>query len=131
LQGARSQFAQAGADVVLIGQATPRDAANFRRQFKIDLPILADEKRTSYEAVGAKMSGVSGLLGPKVAIRGIKTALGKGVMQGKTIGHPAQLGASMVIAPGGEVLFKQLANDASDNAPPEQMLEALGAGQSH
>ena len=30
-----------------------------------------------------------------------------------------------MIAPGGEVLFKQLAADASDNASPEQLLAAL------
>lgn len=130
MQGAQPQFAQAGADLVLIGQATPADAANFRRQFKIELPVLADERRTSYKAVGAKMSGVGGLLGPKVALTGIKTALGKRVMQGRTVGHPAQLGAALVIAPGGEVLFKQLAQDASDNAPPEQLLDALPARQS-
>ncbi len=116
---------------MLIGQATPEDAANFRRQFEIELPVLADQSRTSYRAVGAKMSGLNGLLGPKVVLKGIKTSLGRGVKQGKTVGHPAQLGASLVIAPGGEVLFKQLANDASDNAPPEQMLDALLARQSH
>ena len=131
MQDAQPRFAQAGADVILIGQATPKDAANFRRQFEIELPILADKRRTSYKAVGATMAGVTGLVGPKVAVKGIKTALGKGVIQGRTIGHPAQLGASIVIAPGGEVLFKQLAKDASDNAPPEQMLDALLARQSH
>jgi AhpC/TSA antioxidant enzyme len=127
LQGATPQFAQAGTDVVLIGQATPDDAANLRRKFEIELPILAARRRQSYRAIGAKVAGVSGLAGPKVALTGIKTAVGKGVLQGKTIGHPAQLGAAMVIAPGGEVLFKQLATDASDNAPPEQMLAALAA----
>jgi hypothetical protein len=125
LQDAQPRFAQAGADVVLIGQATPDDAANFRRRFEIELPVLADTRRTSYKAIGAKMAGVGGLFGPNVVLKGVKTALGRGVRQGKTVGHPAQLGAAMVIAPGGEVLFKQLAADASDNAPPEQLLAAL------
>lgn len=110
---------------MLIGQATPADAANFRRRFEIELPVLADTRRTSYKAIGAKMAGVGGLFGPKVVLKGIKTSLGKGVRQGKTVGHPAQLGAAMVIASGGEVLFKQLAADASDNASPEQLLAAL------
>jgi hypothetical protein len=131
LQDAQPQFAQAGADVVLIGQATPADAANFRRRFEIELPVLADARRTSYKAIGAKMAGVGGLFGPKVVLNGIQTIVGKRVWQGKTIGHPSQLGAAMVIAPGGEVLFKQLASDASDNAPPDQMLDALLARQSH
>ena len=31
----------------------------------------------------------------------------------------------MVIAPGGAVLFEQIAKDASDNVAPEQLLEAI------
>ena len=46
-------------------------------------------------------------------------------MQGRTIGHPAQLGAAIVIAPGGEIWFEQLAADASDNAPPAALLAAI------
>ena len=87
--------------------------------------MLADERRTSYKAIGARMAGIGGLIGPKVALRAIPAVLGKGVRQGKTIGHPAQLGAAMVIAPGGRVLFSQLAQDASDNASPDEMLAAL------
>lgn len=124
MQDAREQFEAAGADLVLIGQAKPSDAANFRRQFGIELPLLADEHRDSYQAIGAKMAGVGGLVGPKVAIRGVKAMVG-GARQGKTIGHPAQLGAALVIAPGGEVGFKQLAADASDNATPKELLAAI------
>jgi peroxiredoxin len=125
LQHARPQFQAAGADIVLIGQATPDDAANFRRDFELELPVLADEQRVSYKAVGAKMAGVSGLFGPKVILRGIQTILGRRVRQGRTIGHPAQLGAALVIAPGGRVLFEQKAQDASDNASPEALLAVL------
>jgi peroxiredoxin len=125
LQGAREQFDRAGADIVLIGQATPLDATNFRRQLKLELPVLADERRSSYTAAGAKVAGIGGLIGPKVAVRALTTVFTQHVRQGRTIGHPAQLGATFVIAPGGEVLFAQLADDASDNAPPEEMLAAI------
>jgi len=124
LQDAREQFQAAGTDLVLIGQAKPSDAADFRRQFGIELPLLADERRESYKAIGAKAAGVSGLFGPKVAIRGVKAIVGA-ARQGKTIGHPAQLGAALVIAPGGEVRFEQLAADASDNVTPAQLLDAI------
>ena len=129
MQGAREQFQAAGADVVLIGQATPADAERFRRQFDLELTVLADEHRTSYKAIGARMAGLNGLLGPRVVLRGLITILGRRVRQGKTIGHPAQLGAAMVIAPGGTVLFEQRAKDASDNAPPEALLGALPQSQ--
>ena len=125
MQDAREQFRAAGADVVLIGQATPADAENFRRQFELELTVLADERRTSYKAIGARMAGLNGLLGPRVVLRGLLTIVGRRVRQGKTIGHPAQLGAALVIAPGNRVLFQQRATDASDNAPPEALLAAL------
>ena len=125
MQGAREQFLAAGADVVLIGQATPQDAANFRRQFELELTVLADEQRISYRAVGAKMAGATGLFGPRVILRAFATVLGRRVRQGKTIGHPAQLGAALVVAPGDRVLLAQRARDASDNVGPADLLGAI------
>jgi peroxiredoxin len=125
LQGAADQFAQAGANLVLIGQATPNDAADFRRQFKLELPLLADEQRVSYKAIGARYAGISGIFGPKIILRGLQVILGQRVRQGKTIGASNLLGAAAVIAPDGEVLYEHLARDVSDNAPPEEMLAAL------
>ena len=110
---------------MLIGQATPQDGQNFRQQFGITLPLLIDRRRESYRAIGAKMAGVSGLFGPRVILRAITTVLGRRVRQGRTIGHPAQLGAALIVAPGNQVLYEQLASDASDNAPPETLLAAL------
>jgi hypothetical protein len=129
LQDAREQFTAAGADLVLIGMAMPEDAENFRRQFSLDLPVLADRRRESYRALGATVAGVGGLFGPRVILRAVTTVLGRRVRQGRTVGHPAQLGAALVVAPGSEVLFEQLATDASDNAPPGALLAALPTPQ--
>jgi hypothetical protein len=127
LQGAREQFLAAGADVVLIGQATPGDAADFRRQFELELTVLADEQRASYTAIGARMAGVTGLFGPRVILRAFTVVFGRRVRQGRTIGHPAQLGAALVIAPGDRMLFEQRARDAADNASPDDLLRAVEA----
>jgi AhpC/TSA antioxidant enzyme len=125
LHRAREQFADAGAHVVLIGQATPRDAAHFRRRQKIELPVLADEHRVSYKAIGAKKGSVSQLIGPTVVAKGLLTTAKTGAVQGRTIGSASQLGGAMVIAPGGAVLYEQIAKDASDNASSEELLEAI------
>ena len=125
LHRAREQFEAAGADLVLIGQATPRHAAHFRRRQKIELPVLADERRVSYKAIGAKRGTTSQLFGPLVVAKGILTTATTGIVQGRTIGSASQLGGAVVIAPGGEVLFEQIAKDASDNARPEQLLGAI------
>ena len=129
MQDAREQFTAAGAELVLIGQATPEDAEAFRRQFSLELPVLADRRRESYRALGATVAGVGGLFGPRVILRAVTTVLGRRVRQGRTVGHPAQLGAALVVAPGGEVLFEQRARDASDNAPPQTLLAALPTPQ--
>jgi peroxiredoxin len=125
LDRARKDFDAAGADLVLIGQRTPRHAAHFRRRQKIETPVLADEQRASYRAAGAKDGGIGDLFAPKVIAKGALTTLRTGKLQGRTIGDPAQLGGTIVIAPSGEIVFKRMAKDASDNASPEEILTAL------
>ncbi len=89
--------------------------------------MLADKDRVSYKAAGAKVATFSELLGPKVVAKGLVTARQTGQRQGKTLGHPAQLGGAMVIAPGGDVVWSHMAQDAGDNASPEEILAAIAS----
>jgi peroxiredoxin len=125
LDRAREEFEDAGANLALIAQLTPRHAAHFRRRQEINLPVLADEERASYRAAGAKVATMGELLGPKVVAKGIAYSRATGQVQGKTIGHPAQLGGAMIVAPGGRVVWSHMADDASDNASPEEILAAV------
>ena len=125
LHRARGQFEDAGLRLALIGQATPRDAAEFRRRLRIELPVLADERRASYKAFGLRVGGVAQLFGPKVVAKGVITSVRSAVRQGITVGHPGQLGGAAVILPGGRLAFEHRAQDASDNASPEQLLDAM------
>jgi prostamide/prostaglandin F2alpha synthase len=115
----------AGGNIVLIGQATPRHAAHFRRRLELEWPVLADESRASYRAAGAKVGTVTELLGPKAVARGIRASRRSNVVQGRTIGHPAQLGGVLVVRPDGAVVWSHMAEDVSDNATPEQIAAAL------
>lgn len=125
LHRAREQFEQAGVRLVLIGQLTPRHAAHFRRRHGVDLPILTDAPRASYKAAGARKASVNELLGPKVIARGALTSLRTGKVQTRVIGDPAQLGGAMVIDADGTVIWSRMSKDASDNAPPEEILAAI------
>jgi peroxiredoxin len=127
LHRARSEFDRAGANLVLIGQATPRDAAQFRRRQGIQLPVLADEKRVSYKAAGAKSGGVGDLFHPKVVAKGAVTAMREKTMQTRTIGDAGQLGGALVIDTKGDVTWSHMSKDASDNASPEEILAAVRA----
>ena len=125
LHRARGQLEEAGGRVVLIGQATPRHAAQFRRRQGIQLPVLADEDRVSYRAAGAKVGGVMDLFDPKVVAKGALTGLREKTVQGRTIGDPAQLGGALVIRPDGQITWSHMSADAGDNASPEEIAAAL------
>lgn len=122
IDAARDAFDHAGVVPVLIGMGTAEDAATFREQLRIAVPVLADGERQSYRAAGARIGGVAGLASPRVIIRALPAMLRGQVRQGRTVGHVAQLGAAAVIAPGGEVVFHHVARDASDNAAPGALL---------
>jgi prostamide/prostaglandin F2alpha synthase len=127
LHRARSEFDRAGANLVLIGQATPRDAAHFRRRQGIQLPVLADEERVSYKAAGAKPGGIGDLWHPKVVAKGAMTAVREKTMQTRTIGDTNQLGGALVIDTEGNITWSHMSTDASDNASPEDILAAVRA----
>lgn len=124
---ARQALEGAGAPLVLIGQLTARDAAHFRRRREMKSPVLADEKRASYKAAGAKIATVNELIGPKVVATGTALAATTGLRQSRTRGHPAQLGGTMVITADGTVAWSHMSEDASDNASPEEILAAVRA----
>ena len=126
LQEAREEFDAAGVPVVVIGQATARQAAHFRKRLEIEMPVLADEERESYRAAGAKVATAGELIGPRSVARGLAATAGSRgkVRQGRIIGNAAQLGGAMVIEPGGRVAWSHMAEDASDNATPEEILAA-------
>jgi hypothetical protein len=125
LHRARQELEATGGAVVLIGQATPRHAAHFRRRMSLEWPVLADEKRRSYRAAGTKVATLNELLGPKVVAKGILAGARSRVVQGRTIGHPAQLGGEMVVRPDGSVAWAHMAEDPSDNASPGDIAAAL------
>jgi peroxiredoxin len=125
LHGARSDFPQAGARLVLIGQGKPRDAAQFRRRQGIQVTVLADAERVSYRAVGAKVAGFADLWGPKVVAKGALTGAKHRVLQGRTVGDSAQLGGAILVLPDGQVAWSHLSTDAADDASPEEILAAV------
>ncbi len=121
---ARGEFKAAGVGLILIGQATPRDAAQFRRRQGIQLPVLADEGRVSYRAAGAKVANTSELFGPQSVSKGLLAGARSRRIQTRTVGDAAQLGGSLVVRPDGNVTWSHMSANAGDNASPEEILAA-------
>lgn len=109
---------------MLIGQATPRHAAHYRRRFAPELEILADEKRESYKAMGFPRAGATQLIGPKSLAKGVvRGASGVGV--GRVIGDVQQLGGTFIVSKDGEILWSHVMRDASDNPSVDALQQAL------
>ena len=123
---ARKKIEDAGASVVLIGQATPRHAAHYRRRYAPDLRVLADEDRSTYKKVGAIRGGAGELFSPNVVLKGIARAAKERQVQGRPVGDVAQLGGTILVMPDGTIPWSHMSTDAADNAGIDELLEALG-----
>ena len=121
----REEFERAGARLAVIGQGTPEQARHFAETQKVDLPLLVDTKREAYRAAGTKVATFGELLGPKMIARGARRSLASGVRQGRTVGHPAQLGGVLLVMPDGSIPYSHLSDDASDNPPNAEVLRAV------
>jgi AhpC/TSA antioxidant enzyme len=128
LHRAREQFEQAGVKLVLIGQATPRHAKHFRDRLGLaPLTVFADERRKSYKAAGLRRGSVTQVMGPRSVLSGLRHGARSGVVQGRVIGDPMQLGGEMIVLPDGSVAFEHAQQHAGDTTPPERLLQAARA----
>jgi hypothetical protein len=125
LHRAHGRFEEAGLGLVLIGMGTPRHAAWFRRKYAPSLRVLADERRASYRAAALRVGTMSELVGPRSVAGGVRHALRSGVVQGRPVGNPAQLGGALVVGPDGEVVFAHRARNAADSVEPAALLAAV------
>jgi AhpC/TSA antioxidant enzyme len=128
LHRAREEFEAAGADIVFIGQATPRHASHFRDRLGLEpLPILADEERRTYRIAGLGRGSTTQLLGPRSVLAGVKHGARSGVIQGRPIGDVAQLGGEKIIKPDGSVAWSHDQQHAGDTTSPDELLEVVRA----
>jgi peroxiredoxin len=134
----RHKFDEADVQLAVIGHGTPAHAADFRRMQNVDLPLLVDADRHVYELAGAKVATLNELIGPRQILRGLKATIvsrlrqgSVAVHQGRIIGHAAQLGGVLVIAPDGSVRYAYLSEESGDNPPAREVLAAARAIRPH
>lgn len=126
LNRSQPRFAAAGARLILVGQGTPDDAAQFRQRFRIELPVLADADRVTYLWAGTKIATLDELIGPLVAGRALLAMARERVVIGHNTADEAQLGGSIVVRPDGAIGFAHISRDASDMAGPDELFAAVG-----
>lgn len=112
-----------GADLVVIGNGTPAQAARFVRDRAPDLTVLVDPDLAAYRAAGLKRS-VGALFRPSVLKSAVR-ALASGHGQGLTQGDPWQNGGVLVVDRGGALRWAYVSQTPGDHPPIGDVLAAL------
>lgn len=118
------EFVIKGAGVAAIGMGWPALAAAFKEEFDIPFRVLLDHERRSYAAVGIRRGSLTDVVGPKVWLPWLKIMAGGKRQALPKVDH-MQLGGSLIVAPGGTVLFHHAAESAADNVAIDDLLRAL------
>lgn len=122
------QIRSRGADVVAIGTGNPAYAKDVIEKLDLNFLVLIDADAAAARAAAVRRGTKRQLIGPAALSRGIRNFL-VGGRQGKPGARISQLGATFVIAPGGEVRFEHYADASSDNPPIGDVLAALPTRQ--
>lgn len=114
-----------GANVAIIGNGLPAMAKGFVDRLGLagEARVLTDPKRQSYRLAGFRR-GVWATLGPHALVNLLR-ALRKGLGTRKIEGDAWQQGGTLVVARGGEVLFRYASSHQGDRAGPQRLLAAL------
>lgn len=125
MRAIEDEFKKKGARLAAVGLGDVSYAKFFREKTGIDFPLLIDEKRAAYKAVGLRHAGLLHLLRRDNMLARKRAAAG-GHKQHKLGKDPFQLGGSFVFAPGNKDLFVHVSETFGDNASPKDILAALG-----
>ena len=119
------EFRKKGASLAAVGLGDEKYARFFREKTGIKFPLLVDDKREAYKAVGLKHASLLHLFrGDNMQAR--KRAKAAGHKQHRLGKDPFQLGGSFVFVPGNKDLFVHISETFGDNASPKDILAALG-----
>jgi hypothetical protein len=118
------KFKSKGARLAAVGLGDVNYARAFREETGITFPLLMDDQKEAYRAVGLKKASLLHLLRKDNALAR-KRAKAGGHRQHKLGKDPLQLGGSFVFAPGNKDLLAHVSETYGDNASPESILEAI------
>jgi AhpC/TSA antioxidant enzyme len=113
-----------GANVAIIGNGLPPMAKAFARRMGLgdETLVLTDPRRESYRRAGFRR-GLFATLGPQTWRNILRAVRRFGVR--RTQGDPWQQGGTLVVARGGEVLFRYASAHQGDRPQPRDVVAAL------
>ena len=118
------EFAAAGADVTAIGTGGSNYAQAFIEDESVPFPVLLDEGGEAADIVEMNRLGATSLIRPDALFAGARS-LARGNRQHRTGRRPTQLGATLVVAPGNELIHIDKESYAGDHADLDEVLAVL------
>ena len=118
------EFKEKGANLAVVGLGDQSYARIFREETGIKFPLLVDEQRRAYRAVGLRKANLLHLFrGDNAQAR--RRARTAGHQQQRAGRNPFQLGGSFVFGPGNVDLYTHISETFGDNASAEALLAAI------
>lgn len=107
-----------------IGTGGRRYAEAFIEEEQVPFPVLLDEDGTAAEIAGTGTLTGRALLGPGQLAAGLRATV-RGNRQHRVGRRPFQLGATLVIAPGNQLLYADFEDYAGDHADLDEVIATL------
>ena len=108
-----------------IGTGGRRYAQAFIEDESVPFPVLLDEDGVAADIVEMNALGAMSLIRPDAWLAGARSLIG-GNRQHNTGRRPTQLGATLVMAPGNELLYIDKESFAGDHADLDEVLAVVG-----
>ena len=118
------EIKEKGAALAVVGLGGVNYARAFREETGITFPLLIDERREAYQALGLKKASLLHLFRKDNFIARRRASAG-GHRQRRLGKDPLQLGGSFVFGPGNVDDFIHISETFGDSASPEKILEAI------
>lgn len=119
-----SKIRDLGADLVVVGNGTPAQAAGFAEGQKVDFLVFTDPTLAAYRNAGFKRS-VGSTLGPRSILETLRAVLRGRRPAGRIQGDAFQQGGVLIVLPGGEVAWRFVSASPGDRPKPEEILARL------
>ena len=119
----RDELEALGAELVVVGNGSVEQAAEFVTEVGTGARVLTDPNRESYCAVDMKRTMRSSM-NLKTIAHGVR-ACRSGFRQTKVAGDPFQQGGIVVMSPGDHERYRYVSEEAGDHPPFEQVLDTL------
>lgn len=107
-----------------IGTGGRRYARAFIEDESVPFPVLLDEDGSAADIVDMNRLGAVSLMRPDALLAGARS-LARGNRQHNTGARPTQLGATLVMAPGDELIYIDKESFAGDHADLDEVIAAL------